>query len=247
MSCAQAKLLLYAVKHIYVSINGCLFLFFFCLLFDFFFQIKKQHPHPASLTFYFKLPTASLFLQNASILFPCKWMSDIGRVCSTCLTSCRFLALPRWPLRGGTTFRPRSLSPRAEWAKKNNRDCKSSSSSCQRGVLFRLFLWHRQAHMLQAVKLSGFDSLIWDVWSFAVQTITGELPLLHWCAESSLFFAHACIQVHLWRFLSLNVVLLLFHQPLVAETEWKQRPWLLDWVPLCLTDSIRTRACCWRY
>lgn len=150
MSCAQAKLLLYAVKHIYVSINGCLFLFFFCLLFDFFFQIKKQHPHPASLTFYFKLPTASLFLQNASILFPCKWMSDIGRVCSTCLTSCRFLALPRWPLRGGTTFRPRSLSPRAEWAKKtieianpaqvpvNVASCFASSSDTDKHTCYRL-------------------------------------------------------------------------------------------------------------
>lgn len=45
-------------------------------------------------------------------------MSDKAHVCSTSLTSCRCLALLRWPLRGGATFRPRSSSPVAERANK---------------------------------------------------------------------------------------------------------------------------------
>lgn len=160
------------------------------LWFGFFCQIKEQHPQPASLIFCFELPTGSLFLQNVRnwSLFPCKWMSDIGHVCSIYPTLCRSPALPLWPLRGGATFRPRSLACQGMLKKRINQSrlqiqlnflstCVPtfpSSSDTDKHTCYSLSSCLALTH-----------SLILGIWRVAMQTITKELLLRHWCTESA--------------------------------------------------------------
>lgn len=176
------------------------------LWFGFFCQIKEQHPQPASLIFCFELPTGSLFLQNVRnwSLLPCKWMSDIGHVCSIYLTLCRSPALPQWPLRGGATFRPRSLACQGMLKKRINQSrlqiqlnflstCAPtfpSSSDTDKHTCYSLSSCLALTH-----------SLILGIWRVAMQTITKELLLRHWCTESAYFpctpaFGYSCDDSH---------------------------------------------------
>lgn len=99
---------------------------------------------------------------------------------------------------------------------------------------FPLFLRHRQAHMLQPVKLSGFDSFS-DLRRLKHRRNDdddhrGSFRYLAGAPNpASSFFLRAPA----FRYIcndspSFKAALLLFHQPIVAETERQRRRFVFD-------------------